>query len=207
MTMKSPPLRKRAEPAWEIAHLFPDQGYWDEEEYLALETNHLVEFTDGFIEVLPMPKTSHQLIVQFLSNVLQAFVVAGNLGIMVFAPLRVRLRARKYREPDVVFMLREHADRVGEDYWEKADLVMEIVSGEQEDRDRDFVQKRRDYAAAGIPEYWIVDPREKQILVLRLQGSRYMVWGKYRIGEEASSVLLKGFSVSVNDVFAAARKR
>src|SRR5438067_7650998 len=83
------------EPAWEIARLFPYQGEWSEEEYLALETNHLVEFTDGHVEVLPMPKTSHQLIVQYLSNQLLAFVSARNLGTVLFAPLRIRLRKRK----------------------------------------------------------------------------------------------------------------
>jgi hypothetical protein len=36
-----------AEPAWEVALLFPNQGAWSEEEYLALDTNRLVEFTHG----------------------------------------------------------------------------------------------------------------------------------------------------------------
>src|SRR3954465_7048406 len=67
------PLRQ-AEPAWEIARLFPAQGNWSEQDYLSLthDTNWLVEFSDGSIEVLPMPKTSHQLIVQFLNNLLFA---------------------------------------------------------------------------------------------------------------------------------------
>src|SRR5438105_9290147 len=93
-----PPSRK-PQPAWDIARLFPDQGYWSEDDYLALDTNHLVEFTDGYVEVLPMPKTSHQRIVQYLSNLLLAFASAGNLGTVLFAPLRVRLRKNKYREP------------------------------------------------------------------------------------------------------------
>lgn len=207
MPIKSPPSRKRGEPAWEIARLFPDQGYWDEDEYLAIETNQLVEFTDGFIEVLPMPKTSHQRIVVFLMQALLAFAQPQRLGEVLPAPLRVRLRARKYREPDVVFMLSKNDERVGEDYWDRADLVMEVVSGEQEDRDRDYVEKRRDYAAAGIPEYWIVDPQEQEISVLQLRGNRYLVAGKYQPGENASSVLLKGFSVVVSEAFAAAKRK
>jgi hypothetical protein len=48
-TSKPPITRQKGEPAWEIAELFPPQGYWCEEEYLALTdgTNHLVELTDG----------------------------------------------------------------------------------------------------------------------------------------------------------------
>ena len=42
------------EPTWEIAQLFPAQGHWTEEEYLALDTNHLIEFSQGQLEVLPI---------------------------------------------------------------------------------------------------------------------------------------------------------
>jgi Uma2 family endonuclease len=96
------------EPAWQVATLFPEQGNWSVEEYLALPGNHLVEFSDGFLEVLPMPTTSHQLIVSFLWQSLQAFAVALHLGLPLFAPVRVRLWPRKFREPDVLFMLKRH---------------------------------------------------------------------------------------------------
>jgi Uma2 family endonuclease len=112
------------EPTWEIAHLFPPQGYWSEEEYLSLPTNRLVEFVDGRIEVLPMPKTSHQFIVQYLSNLLLAFVSRRQLGTVLFASLPVRLPPRTFREPDILFMLAENSHRIGEDFWEGADLVV-----------------------------------------------------------------------------------
>jgi hypothetical protein len=44
------------------------QGLWSEEEYLALETNHLVEFSDGYLEVLPMVTLFHQRIVDYLRD-------------------------------------------------------------------------------------------------------------------------------------------
>lgn len=50
------------EPAWGIARLFPAQGAWAIDDYLSLSGNHLVEFDRGFVEVLPMPTTSHQWI-------------------------------------------------------------------------------------------------------------------------------------------------
>jgi len=53
------------EPASEFARAHPHEGVWDESDYLALGTNHLVEFTDGCVEVLPMPKPPHQRIVFF----------------------------------------------------------------------------------------------------------------------------------------------
>src|SRR3954454_25249648 len=94
----------RSEPAWDVAHLFPDQGTWSEEEYLALNVNRLVEFSHGSLEVLAMPTTSHQLIVAALYRALLAFVTAQELGTVLFAPLRVRLWPGKFREPDLVFL-------------------------------------------------------------------------------------------------------
>ena len=131
---------REPEPAWEVAHLFPAQGHWDEEDYLALDTNRRVEFSDGFLEVLPMPTMSHQMIAAFFYRALFAFVDSRQLGTVLFGGLRVRLWKGTIREPDVVFMLAKHADRMGEEYWRGADLVMEVVSGSREDR-----------AARGIP--------------------------------------------------------
>ena len=52
-----------SQPAWEIATLFPSQGEWTEEEYLAFSAVHpRVEFCDGRIEVLPVPSDRHQAV-------------------------------------------------------------------------------------------------------------------------------------------------
>ena len=192
----------KGDPPWEIAELYTLQGYWDEEEYLALETNRLIEFSDGFIEVLPLPTTTHQMIVLFVMDMLRAFVEPGKLGWALFAGIRVRLWKGTFRQPDVVFMLAKHADRVREEYWRGADLAMEVVSGGHEDRRRDLVTKRREYAKAGISEYWIVDPKMSKITVLKLLGKKYVVAGSYGHGSSAKSVLLKGFEVDVTAALA-----
>jgi len=207
MTSTSSPMRPPQEsgPAWEIARLFPHQGQWSDTDYLSLNSNQLVELSDGYVEVLPMPKTSHQRIVCFLFQALLSFVSARHLGEVLFAPLRVRLREGKYREPDIVFMLREHADRIGEDYWDGPDLVIEVVS--EDDPARDLVTKRREYAEARICEYWIVDPQHRQLTVLKLTSQGYVVHGEYGAGQAAASSLLDGFNVEVDAVLAAALGR
>ena len=53
---------RRGEPTWELALLFPFQGEWTESAYLALDTNRLIELSDGCLEFLPMPTVLHQLI-------------------------------------------------------------------------------------------------------------------------------------------------
>jgi len=193
------------EPTWEIARLFPTQGTWSEAEYLALDTNHLVEFSDGFVEFLPMPTMIHQLIAHVLHCVLESFVLAYGLGTVLGAPFKVRIRDGKYREPDVVFMLTEHASRMSNDFWIGADLVMEMVSDGDENRFRDVVIKRDEYARAGIPEYWIVDPELGQITVLTLDCTSYAVHGEFSQGEQATSKLLPGFAVDVSAALASKR--
>ncbi len=201
MTAVETPTRQRGGPTWEIAHLFPNQGAWTDDEYLALNSNRLVEFSAGILEVLPMPTEQHQLIALFLYRILFAFVTPRQLGTVLAAPLRVRLWKSKFREPDVVFLLAEHADRRGNKYWRGADLVMEVVS--EDDPDRDLVIKRAEYARAGISEYWIVDPRDQTVTVLSLNSEtgEYSLAGRYTSGEAAQSVLLDGFSVDVREAF------
>ena len=191
----------RGGPTWEIATLFPNQGSWAVSDYLALNTNRLVEFADGQLEVLPMPTEDHQLIVAFLYEMLTRFVSPQRLGTALFAPLRVQLREGKFREPDIVFMLTEHNDRRGRKFWRGADLVMEVVS--EDDPERDLVEKREEYAQAGICEYWIVDPRSRTVTVLALDASAgtYRRADQYAAGTTAESVLLKGFGVDVDEIF------
>jgi Uma2 family endonuclease len=191
------------DPAWDVARLFPVQGAWTVNDYTALTdlTNQLVEYTDGRVEVLDVPTETHQLLVRFLIDALRAFVEPRQLGEVLFAPLRVRISASKFREPDVVFMLRSHAERRGEEYWEGADLVLEVVSNNPIARRRDTETKRLDYAEAGIPEYWIVDPTEKRVTVLTLAGGAYVEHGQFGTDTVATSCLLSGFSLDVAQLF------
>ncbi len=99
-------------------------------------------------------------------------------------------------------MFARHRERIHDKFWSGADLVMEVVSDDPEGRRRDLVEKRRDYARAAIGEYWMVDPETRTITVLRLQGKKYAVFGRFRPGQTARSRLLAGFAVAVDDVFA-----
>lgn len=179
--------------------LLPLQGHWTAEQYLLLtdQTNRLIEFTDGSIEVLPMPTENHQAISRFLFLALLAFIqrIGGDI---FYAPLRVQIRPGKYREPDLMLLRSKSDARRQNRYWLGADLVVEIVS--PDNPERDTVTKRADYAEAGIPEYWIVNPVDESITVLTLTGDAYVEHGVFRRGATASSVLLEGFAVSVDAV-------
>src|SRR5262249_27538915 len=123
-------------------------------------------------------------------------------GLVLFAPLPVRLSAGEFREPDIVYLRPERAANLrGQP--DGADLGMEVVREGQENRERDLETKSQGYAEGGIAEYWIVDPQEHHISVLTLGGRTYKEHGVFGPGTQARSVLLPGFMVSVDDVFAA----
>lgn len=205
---QSKPAKKstRGEPTWEIATLFPRQGEWSEEEFLTVSTNHFVELNDGCLELLPMPNYLHQAIVGMIFQVLQKFATDHQLGRASVAPLPVRLWSGQYREPDIVFLKPDRIKKLRDERFrgqpDGADLVMEVVSPGDENRRRDLVEKREIYARAGIPEYWIVDPENRTITVLVLDGAAYRVHGEFDVSATATSALLSGFSVVVRDVFA-----
>ncbi|MBV9124655.1 MAG: Uma2 family endonuclease [Planctomycetes bacterium] len=197
-TSAQPPLNLSTGQDWQaqLEEILPRQGEWSEEEYLVL-TNHrnrLVELTDGFLEVLPMPTDKHQAILAFLYLAFFHFIEPRG-GKARFAPLRLRIRPGKFREPDLLLLLAAADPRRQDRFWEGADLALEIIS--EDKPERDLVDKRRDYAEAQVPEYWIVNPQAETITVLRLQGAAYEEAGTYRRSESAASVLLPGFSVPV----------
>jgi Uma2 family endonuclease len=179
-----------------VLDLRPIQGLWTEEQYLAM-TDHsrrLLEFDDGYIEVLPMPTDKHQAISQFIFLALLAFIQRIG-GKVQYAPLRLQIRSGKHREPDILLVLDANDPRRQNRFWLGADLVVEIVS--PDDPERDTKIKRADYAEAGIPEYWIVDPEVESITVLRLADDTYIEHGIFRRDEIATSALLNGFAMPV----------
>ena len=63
--------------------------------------------------------------------------------------------------------------------------MVEVVS--EDDLARDYVEKRADYAEAGIPEYWTADPSEAMLTVLSLDGSVYLQHGAYHVADGTTS--------------------
>jgi Uma2 family endonuclease len=194
---------------WDDAAILFDaellQGSWTEEQYHRVTgtTNRLVEFVDGRIEVLPVPTDEHQVLLKWLLFAFAALVEPRG-GIVQFAPLRLRLPSGRYREPDLLLLRDARDARRHNQEWQGADLVVEVIS--PDDRERDTVTKRREYASARIPEYWLVDPENEAVTILALDGDTYHELGVFGRGTRAPSALLKGFGVAVEDLFATVRR-
>jgi Uma2 family endonuclease len=129
---------------------------------------------------------------------MRAFVQKRNLGIIQIGPLPVRLWPGKIREPDILFVAREHSDRIGERVYGPPDIVVEVLSPSTRQVDRH--EKFYEYAKAEVGEYWMVDPDALTIEVFVLRGGAYELVGKWSKGEEAHSEILAGFKVAVDEV-------
>ena len=182
----------------EVAELWPPRGQWTEADYFALpDTNRFIELSEGELVMPPHPTHTHQQIVGKLYRAMYDFVAERDLGAVQFGPLPVRLWPGKIREPDILFVAREHSDRIGEQAYGPPDLVVEVLSPGTRRIDR--LEKTVEYARAGVREYWILDPQGRTVEVFILREGAYELLGKWGGGEEARSEVLAGFSVAVDE--------
>jgi len=79
------------------------------------------------------------------------------------------------------------------------DLVLEIVSPSSSGYDK--VVKLQRYLAAGVREYWIVDPGDKTLIVCILENGRYVA-NAYGDDAVVPVHVLEGCEISLQDVFA-----
>lgn len=183
-----------------VVDLLPPPGSWTEDAYLWLtdHTSRLVELNDGHLEVPPAPTDRHQSILQALFLAFFQHLDPRG-GKVQFAPLRLRIRDGKIREPDLLLVADANDPRRQNRFWTGADLVLEILSPDSPRRDLE--DKRLDYANAGVPEYWIVDPDRETITVLALRQGRYIELRQIARGQHATSHILPDFTVPVDRVF------
>ena len=121
------------------------------------EQERKTEWVDGEVIVFMPTTVRHADVVGFLYTLLLHYARFLNLGRVLAESVEMRL-AGAARVPDVLFVAREHLDRLTDKrLLGPADLVVEVVSEDSVARDRE--EKFREYAAAGVPEYWLIDAR------------------------------------------------
>jgi Uma2 family endonuclease len=77
---------------------------------------------------------------------------------------------------------------------------VEVVSPDQPRRD--YRDKKQVYEAHGVKGYWIIDPERDKVEVWHLKEDFYQLAGAYAGNQFAASVLLAGFKVRVDRLFA-----
>ena len=137
------------------------------EEFLTKFDGKHAEWIDGEVIEFMSASYKHQDLSDFLGAVLRVFVEEKDLGIIVTAPMTIRLSDRG-REPDLFFVAKNRLDSLKKNYFDGApDLIIEIISPESRGRDRG--DKFYEYEIAGVREYWIIDYEREKVEFYNLE--------------------------------------
>jgi Uma2 family endonuclease len=164
------------------------------EEYARLEAQdwHNLELPEGrceFIdgELIEVPSESEPN--DWLANLIM--ILLANSGLVSARLIRphsceveVSGKPRTWF-PDLVILREEHLSLTQRRLLIRRDmpppvLVVEVLSPNNENRKRDLVDKRQQYAERGIPEYWLCDRAQQSITVLKLEKSQYVEHGIFQ---------------------------
>ena len=141
------------------------------EDYLALPDPVRAELIEGELYVTPSPTSRHQEASDNLLVRLGTFVRRTGQGRMYSAPLDVHLPSGDVVQPDLIYVSHERGGIVRDWVHGVPDHLIEVVSPGNPERDR--IVKRALYAKNGVPAYWIVDPKERSIELLHLEGEAF----------------------------------
>lgn len=183
---------------------WPAPGRWTYADYQRLpDDGRRYEVIRGNLYVTPAPGFDHQSTASELYFRLAAFVRDEELGTILFAPFDVLLAdLASPVQPDLVFFRKGNQPRPGDSRFEGTpDLVIEILSPSTSRRDLHV--KLGAYEDAGVPEYWIVDPKSRSVAVFALPegGMEYEEIGRHVPGESVGSRVLEGLELDLDGVF------
>jgi Uma2 family endonuclease len=122
------------------------------------------EIYDGSLLVTPHAGTFHGTVTNRLHRILNRHAPDH---LLVSQSAGVSRKRTSYLIPDL-FVLPDPVGDTNQDAFSPADvlLVVEVLS--PSNARRDLVVKRDEYAIAGIPLYWIIDPKKQTLTVLEL---------------------------------------
>jgi Uma2 family endonuclease len=181
------------------------------EEYLQYEcdTDNCYELIDGELIELPPESEPNCFIARCL---LFAFIDRGLVPLRLISTRECEIIVPILREgdaanryPDLVILIPEHIPLTATRFAITPEmppprLTVEIVSPGRVGRERDYDRKRAQYAARGIREYWIVDPQEQSITVLRLESDIYIEVGVFQGEEVLASPTFPQFNLTAQQV-------
>jgi Uma2 family endonuclease len=151
------------------------------EEWAELPEDVPGEIIDDRLVEEEMSDYAHEVIVAFLARVLGLWA-DGTAAIVATSDARFAVAKGRGRKPDLtVFFAGRRPPRRGLVHL-APDIAVEVVSSSPDDVRRDRVEKLAEYAAFGVPWYWIVDPEQRVLQIHEL-----MQAGAYRVAAEISS--------------------
>lgn len=156
------------------------------------------EIIDGVLYVTA-PLVRHQLVLGVLFYSLQSYLHANPLGLVMFGPVDFLADVHDIVEPDLIFLARGTQAGLTEKNLQRApDLAVEVVSPSTRRRDRGM--KRALYDRVGVREYWVVDPKDRTVVVhARRDGTFHPT--VFAEAEVLRSALFPGWQLAVEKLF------
>ncbi len=166
------------------------------------DDNNRYELIGGELFVSRAPGIPHQRVLLNLEIALSNYLSQNPIGILVPGTGMI-LSDYDAVIPDICFVRNERWDEVvtGEKFTRAVDLIIEILSSGNENRERDLTVKRQLYAKYGVEEYWIVDRENQCVLVYRLKGSLLEEIANLSVEDEITTPLLPRFELRTSAVF------
>ncbi len=154
-----------------------------------------VEWHAGAVIEKMSNNTTHNIILLFFAQLLGFYLDMKGLGRVILAGVPMFIRDdQPAREPDLLVVLNEHAERITPQYVNgAADLVVEIISPATGHVDRG--EKFTEYEAAGVREYWIIDPQRHEVLLYVSNEAGLYQRQEVTADGKFASIVLPGFSV------------
>jgi Uma2 family endonuclease len=150
------------------------RGLVDYETYRELiEDGEKADLIDGVIYIASPETRPHNNLNGFVYQLIEGFTAARDIdGFAFFSRFSCKISDYRAPEPDVGYVLPERMHVVEQRHiLGGPDIAVEIVS--RDSRKRDYEVKRELYEAAGVTEYWIIDPLKDQALFLGLREGQY----------------------------------
>jgi len=124
------------------------------------------EVIEGILYTTTAPSYFHQWIVRRLDRYIGVPLEQQELAYAATAPIGVLMPGCDPVQPDFVLVRRDRVGIISERRIRGApDLIAEVLS--PSNPEQDTIIKRRVYARAGVPEYWIIRPETRDVLVCR----------------------------------------
>jgi Uma2 family endonuclease len=177
------------------------------QEFLRLEipdeADFQYELLNGELVKKNAPTGKHQFAQSELFYKMMHFVTEKNLGRVFSSPTAVVLSDNDAPLPDLIFLSKAKMKLLDPEWgiMGAPDLVVEIVSPSS--YKRDHYDKKKLYAASGIPEYWLIDPSNQSIEVLTLKDGSYQLHAFADADGEVTSLALKDFTLKAKTLFLA----
>ncbi len=169
-------------------------------DYRATPEGGRYQLINGEIVMAPSPSRYHQEIVVNLVLLLETHVRSQGMGRIFAAPFDVHLGEHDVLQPDLVFVSSEQRAILADDGAHGGPaLVVEVISPSSAHLDKTY--KREVYAAAGVGEYWLIDPHLRQIHVYEFARDRAKPVRLVDEDETFESPSLPGLAISAAAVF------